>query len=245
MKRYMRGVLAFVLLLLVWVAIKYVFGVSDRYFPSFSQVAVAIDDTGLRLIGDTAVTAARIVIGFTGGVVLGIAAALLCYRVSILNLLMPSLNAIRAVPPVALIPFFLLWFGFSETGRFVLILVGLGVNIFIAAAQFLISPSEKDRILFMSYPVSAKTLVIPFWLPKIAEGLLPTLRFGLSTAVGLVVVAEMLGSQSGLGYLMQTSRATLSLHVILLATVILGLMTALFDSLLQRIWGAILFWRIS
>ena len=242
MMRALKTIASVLPLLLLWAMAKFLFHVPDRYFPSFAQVIMGIHDVGSELLVDTAITFLRICVGFFGGAILGVAAALYCYRASVLAVFMPSVNAIRAVPPVAMIPFFLLWFGFSEIGRLVLVFVGLGVNVFVAAAELMTTPRERDRILFMSFPTPARKLIWSFWLPRVLEGLLPTLRFGLATVVGLVIVAEMLGAQSGLGYLIQTSYETFSLHVILLATAILGIMTAVLDITLQFSWRNILYW---
>jgi ABC-type nitrate/sulfonate/bicarbonate transport system permease component len=62
-------------------------------------------------------------------------------------------------------------------------------------------------------------------------------------ALGVIVVSEMLGAQTGLGYLMQTSRATFSLNVIFLSASVLGLIAGALDLVLRLLWGSIVSWR--
>lgn len=80
-------------------------------------------------------------------------------------------------------------------------------------------------------------------IPRIAETLLPTLRFGLALALGLIAVSEMLGAQYGLGYLMQTSRATFSLNVLILCAFLLGVIATASDMALRYAWPHIVTWR--
>jgi ABC-type nitrate/sulfonate/bicarbonate transport system permease component len=144
---------------------------------------------------------------------------------------------------VAIVPFFLLWFGFSEFGRYLLVVVGLGLNVLVACADTLESPKEADLVLFRNFNAPLNSRVVRYWLPRVVEGLLPTLRFGVALALGVIVVSEMLGAQSGLGYLMQTSRATFSLNVILLCAVILGVFATVMDAALRRLWQKVVQWR--
>jgi len=144
---------------------------------------------------------------------------------------------------MAMIPFFLLWFGFSDVGKMALLALGLGLNIAVASAVVLDRQSEKDRILFMSFGLNKTDLILEYWLPRIVETLLPTLRFGLATVIGLVVVVEMLGAQTGLGYLIQTSRATFSLNVIMICAALFGVLTAVLNMALVRIWRATIKWQ--
>jgi ABC-type nitrate/sulfonate/bicarbonate transport system permease component len=61
--------------------------------------------------------------------------------------------------------------------------------------------------------------------------------------MGVVIVSELLGSQVGLGYLMQTARSTFSMHVIFLAMIMLGALNALVDVTVTRLWSRSVYWR--
>jgi ABC-type nitrate/sulfonate/bicarbonate transport system permease component len=141
------------------------------------------------------------------------------------------------------VPFFLLWFGFDETGKFLLIILGIGLNVLVAAYQVLEDMPQKYEVALTSFGHSPRSFPIAVSLPLIAERILPTLRTSLSIAFAVVIVAEMLGAQLGLGYVIQTSRTTYAIHVIFLATIFLGLLNVLLDKLLIYAWTAIVFWN--
>lgn len=229
----------------LWIAIKYGLGVSDRFLPSPISVITAVRDIEPSILVHLGYTTARLAIGFSLGIALGLAMALLSVRSQRLNwFLMPVIQSLRAVPSAAVVPFFLLWFGFSETGRYLLVITAVAFNLFIAAIQILREQSEAHRAFFLSFGQTPGRLLLDYSLPKIAETLLPTLRFSLALSIGAVTVSELLGSQVGLGYLIQTSRSTFSLHVLFLATIALGLLSAGSDLLLVSVWRRLVYWRV-
>jgi ABC-type nitrate/sulfonate/bicarbonate transport system permease component len=229
--------------LALWLGIKSAFSISDRYLPGLTSVANAVVDLGWPLALHTGATVLRALVGFILGVAGGVALALVGFRFRLLPLLMPTVNALRAVPAVATVPFFLLWFGFSEFGRYLLVALGLGLNVMVACADVMERPREDDIVIFRNFQLPRERLVFSYWLPRIAETLLPTLRFGLALALGLIAVSEMLGAQYGLGYLMQTSRATFSLNVLILCAFLLGVIATAADMTLRSVWPHVVTWR--
>lgn len=236
-------ILGYVLILLIWASLKYIYHISDRYLPSFVDVFTCIADFKPNLLVHIGWTTTRLLVGFILGVVTGIFIGVAIFKSKRLNLLLlPSLQAIRAIPAIATVPFFILWFGFSETGRFLMVIIGISFNIAIAALQILENVPERYRVLFKSYGKKPEGLTVSYILPTVFESILPTILFSLSTAIGLVIVSELLGSQVGLGYLIQNARSTYSMHVIFLATILLGILNTLFDTLIRIIWKRIVFW---
>lgn len=236
-------ILGVLLPIALWLGTKSVFDISDRYLPGLTSVLNAVTDLGWPLAAHTAATLMRALTGFVLGVAGGIVLTLIAFRFRLLPLFMPTVNALRAVPAVATVPFFLLWFGFSEFGRYLLVALGLGLNVMIACADVVERPNENDVVIFKNFQMPRERLIFSYWLPRIAETLLPTLRFGLALALGLIAVSEMLGAQYGLGYLMQTSRATFSLNVLILCAFLLGVIATASDMALRYAWPHIVTWR--
>jgi ABC-type nitrate/sulfonate/bicarbonate transport system permease component len=211
--------------------------------PGPGSIWIAITDLGWSLFLHTGATAIRTAVGFAAGVAGGVALALLAFRFRVIALTMPTANAIRAVPALATVPFFLLWFGFAEFGRYLMVALGLGLNVFVACVDVLQRPREQDVLNFRNFRLPVESLVVAYWLPRVIESLLPTLRFGVSLGLSLIVVSEMLGAQYGLGYLMQTSRATFSLNVLMLCAFLLGSLAVIADLALRKLWLAVVTWR--
>ena len=116
------------------------------------------------------------------------------------------IQALRSVPPISTVPFFLMWFGFSEFGKILLVVSGISLNTAIATLQILENIEEKYLIAFQSFGRERSDIPVLYLIPKALESLLPTIRFSLTVAFGVVLVSELLGAQVGLGYLIQSAR---------------------------------------
>jgi ABC-type nitrate/sulfonate/bicarbonate transport system permease component len=230
-------------LILVWLIFTYIVAVPERYLPSPRAVLGALWDIEPPLYVHIAATTSRIVVGTVAGTVLGIAFALFISAFDdVRRVATPSVLALRAVPLIATVPFFLLWFGFSEWGKFLLVTAGVGLNIVVAALQILDDTNERYLIALDSLKSTTKSYPWTVALPLIVQNILPTLRTSVAIIFGAVLVSELLGSQIGLGYLIQTSRTTYSMHVVFLVTVILGMLASFLDWSLIQIWKRGVFW---
>jgi ABC-type nitrate/sulfonate/bicarbonate transport system permease component len=241
---YMVPVIGIILMPSIWIALKQFGHISDRYLPSPSDVLRAVTEIDPNIFFHLGFTAARLVFGFLLGTLVGIALGIVIYNFkSVARLINPAIESMRSIPAIAIVPFFILWFGFSETGRILMVVTGIAFNLAVATYQALSDMPEKHKILFNSFGISPRSLTREYVLPRLMETLLPTIRFSLSTAMGVVIASELLGSQMGLGYLMQTARSTFSMHVIFLATILLGLLNACVDLVLTKTWNRAVYWR--
>ena len=230
--------------LIIWIGVKYCFNIEDRYLPSPKDVLMVFRELSPNILYHGWVSFVRLVIGFISGTVLGVFLGILIQKSKLsYYLIYPTIQSIRAIPPYATIPFFILWFGFSEIGKFVTIICGITFNLAVATYQTLLSIDNKYIVFFESIGKERHQYPWSFNLPYVVERILPTLRFSLSTAIGLVVVAEMLGAQVGLGYVIQTSRSTYSMDVIFLAAFLFGIINMMVDKSLILLWKLIVFWK--
>jgi ABC-type nitrate/sulfonate/bicarbonate transport system permease component len=244
MVSYVVPLVGFILMPLVWILLKECVHVSDRYLPAPLDVIRAVREIDPNVFVHLLFTASRLVFGFLLGTAAGISLGVAVYNSRVFaRLISPTLDSMRSIPAIAIVPFFILWFGFSEEGRILMVVMGIAFNIAIATYQALSDMPEKHRILFKSFGISPRVLTREYVIPRLMETLLPTVRFSLSTAMGVVIASELLGSQVGLGYLMQTARSTFSMHVIFLATILLGLLNAFVDLVLTGLWNRSVYWR--
>ena len=168
---------------------------------------------------------------------MGIAGGIAVYYSPYLNnLLNPAVQSLRSVPAVATVPFFLLWFGFEDLGKFVLVVLSIGLNVLVAAHQILQEMPDRYWVALVSFGHSPRSFPLTVSLKLVLERILPTLRTSLSIAFGAVLVSELLGSQEGLGYLINTSASTYSIHTIFLATIFIGMINVLLDRFLVVSW---------
>lgn len=232
--------------ILFWLFVKYVFSIPDRWLPSPFAVLAAIRDINPNIVFHFLATAIRLLVGFSAGVSLGIALGLATSRFRLLDALFtPAIQSLRSIPAAAAVPFFLLWFGFSEVGKFLLIFSTVAFNVGIAVNQIVATVPERHAVLFHSYQKSPSDYVWYFALPHVLEKILPTLRFSLAIVIGAEAVSEILGSQIGLGYLIQTARATFSLHLLFLAMFLFGVLSTCGDYFLCLLWRFVVYWSPS
>lgn len=237
-------IIGIILMPVIWVALKYFTHVSDRYLPAPTDVIRAATEIDPSVIIHASCTTVRLVLGFLAGTLAGVILGITTFNSkTFARLISPTIASMRSIPAIAIVPFFILWFGFSETGRILMVVMGIAFNLAVATYQALSNMPEKHKILFKSFDISPRSLTWEYVIPRLMETLLPTVRFSLSTAMGVVIASELLGSQIGLGYLMQTARSTFSMHVIFLATIILGLLNAFVDFVLTRAWNRAVYWR--
>ena len=186
------------------------------------------------IIRQSAITLYRVCLSFFGGSALGVLVGLVMsrYRV-VFAILVPIIEALRPVPPVALIPFFILWFGIGLFGQ--VLLAGLGCfmvmvvstieavrnvpRIYIQAARSL--GAQQEHIY--------RTVILPAIVPELIAGW----RVALALAFGLMAAAEMMGAQEGIGFMIMVARRSLNTPTILLGIIIIGLEAALADRLLH------------
>lgn len=227
----------------IWWVLTEWFCVSERYLPSIQSVATAWVGLEPSILVHLSATAFRFVIGFLIGTLAGITLSVITARMRWLDaLLTPTILSMRAIPAAAMVPFFLLWFGFSESGRYVLATVAVAFNVSVAARQILAHIPMRHDSFFKSYGLNPYALTFKYCLPRIAEGILPTLRYSLALAIGAIAVSELLGSQVGLGYLLQTARSTFSLNLLFLSMLLFGVLSIAADSCLKLGWRYVTFW---
>ncbi len=217
--------------------------VAPLFFPSPRLVVVAAFNFWDILAGDIAITWIRMGVGWSVGVLLGIGLGLWMYfSRSAFHFFDPLVETMRPVPPIAMVPFFILWFGLAEQGKFLLVALGVFTIIIVATL-------ESARNIPHIYIRAARSLGASTWqilrtivLPGIVPGLVGALRISAALAFTLVVAAEFMGAQAGLGFRIAESRKLFSTDVILLGVMLFGFMSALTDYAIRRVTGYLTRW---
>jgi sulfonate transport system permease protein len=182
------------------------------------------------------------------GIAFGLAAGVLIALLSGLNLvggyIFDGLVQVkRAVPSLALIPFFILWFGIGETMKVTVIAIGVFTPIYIhthnALRQIDLRYVELAETMRVGYGRFLRHVVLPGALP----GFLLGLRFGVMGAwLGLVVV-EQFNTTSGIGYMINLARAYAQADVMLVGLVLYAVLGLVSDRVVRAIEARALVWR--
>jgi ABC-type nitrate/sulfonate/bicarbonate transport system permease component len=136
----------------------------------------------------------------------------------------PLLEIIRPIPPVAFIPIAVLWFGIGNGPAYFLVCLGAFFPIYTNAVAGVLNVSQAHRdaarCLGADRRLMLTDVLLPGSLPHLAAGL----RTGLGTAWFCVIVAELVGAQSGLGYMIQLNRLTLQSEKVVAGMIAIGIL---------------------
>ncbi|RAV18777.1 ABC transporter permease [Paenibacillus contaminans] len=242
MVTFVKGALLPVTLLIVWQLLGDAGFISKLLFPTPARIGTA----GYNLVvsgelwENLRISIVRAISGFVLGASLGLAFGIMVglFRGSE-RTLDPSVQMIRMVPHLAVAPLFILWFGLGETSKILLIAKGaffpLYINAFLGIRNADNKLFEVAKVLGFSRYKQLVRLVIPAALPNLLLGV----RISLGIAWLGLVVAELMGSTSGIGYLMSDARQFSKTPVVFVCIIIFALVGKVADSavrLLERKW---------
>lgn len=218
--------------------------------PSFLQVLTALEQSWQTIImDDLPISLLHFALGMGAGllVALPVGMSMGWFRV-VDRLIDPIVEIIRPIPPLAWIPFAIVWFGLTNEAAGFIVFIG-------AVFPILINTYVGFRSLPKVYVESAKVLgatrdadliryiAFPFALPSIAGGI----RIAMGIAWMCLVAAEMFGvSTSGLGYKIWSYYYLHKMEYVLLYMIVLGLLGLLIDrSFRYVVEERMLKWRVG
>jgi NitT/TauT family transport system permease protein len=225
--------------------------VNDKLLlPSFLQVAAAFSrEWPTILTEDLPTSLLHFLIGMAGGLLVALPLGMIMgwFRAAD-RILDPIVEIFRPIPPLAWIPFAIVWFGLTDTAAGFIIFVG-------AVFPILINTYVGFRNLPRVYVESAKVLgatkdldlvryvAFPYALPSIAGGI----RIAMGIAWMCLVAAEQFGvSSSGLGYKIWSYYYLHEMDYVLLYIVMLGLLGLLIDKTFRYVVEEkLLKWRVG
>lgn len=199
-----------------------------------------------ELIKHLAISLQRAIIGFGIGGFLGLAFGVwLGMKKKTEQYLNPTLQMIRTIPLLAITPLFILWFGFGELSKVLLISLGAFFPLYL---QSFLGVRNVDNKLFevakiLEYSTTEKItkVLFPGSLPNILLGI----RLSLSTAWMCLVAAELLGANKGVGFMIQDARAFMATDKVFVGIIIFALIGKLSDSFVRVLEERLLKWQDS
>lgn len=196
--------LLIVAFLLAWKAYVTVFEVSPLILPPPEDVGRALWEMlgEERVWAHARITVTETVAGFAIAVVLGVVLGTLIGKISWLErTLNPFIVATQVVPKVALVPLFILWFGFGPTSKIVVAAVLAFFPIMTNTVLGIKSIPAGHREVMLSMNASRRETFLRLELPSSAPYILTSFEVAIVLATIGAVVGEYLGGTEGLGYL--------------------------------------------
>lgn len=237
---------SFVILIALWCILTYGGFVRPFFLSSPTDVFRAFH-TLFFLQGfanDILASVVRITLGFLASAICAVPIGILMGRSRIADaLLTPITSFIRYLPVPALLPFCILWLGIGETEKVMVVFIGVFFQLVLLIAD--IARQVPPDLVELSYAFGAGRrdtllkVVVPYCLPQIHD----SLRVTMGWAWGWVMLAELVGASSGIGFMiLKSQRYLLNANMIcgLLTVGVLGVIT---DAAF-RVLGTLLFrWR--
>jgi ABC-type nitrate/sulfonate/bicarbonate transport system permease component len=186
----------------------------------------------------------RLVVGAALGASAGIAVGVLIGLFSHVRAgLVPLVAAIFPIPKIALLPLFVIWFGIDEGSKYALIAFGTFTPTVVATYG---AVDNVDRSLIrmgQSFGLSWFSIVRKIVLPGAMPGILSGLRISLAIAIILLVAAEMLGAEYGIGAYILEAGALYDLERLFAGVVILSLLGVILSGVIGVVERRLLGWR--
>ena len=150
-----------------------------------------------------------------------------------------TLQMIRNIPPLALIPLVILWFGIDETAKLFLVSVGVFFPVYLNTFHGIRNVDPGLIEMAKSYGLKGFSLYWHVILPGALPSILVGVRFSLGLMWVLLIVAETISAQAGIGYMTMNAREFLQTDIVLVGILVYALLGKLADVLakgLERYW---------
>ena len=185
----------------------------------------------------------RIVIGFSIGSLLGILMGLMIgWSKNVRNTLEPLVEFIRPMPPLALIPLFILWFGIGNKSKIIVIAFGAWVVLVVNTIEAVrnVDPLYIDAAKSLGAKTGdiLRTVLIPAITPEIIAGI----RVVAANSFGMCVAAEFMGTEAGFGYMIIEGRRFIMTDLLLVGVLLITISSMLVNGLIKLIERRITKW---
>jgi ABC-type nitrate/sulfonate/bicarbonate transport system permease component len=172
------------------------------YFPPLGRIVTAFGRTwSARLTSDVLPSIARLAIGYAGAVIVGVGLGVpLGARPRLRALLEPVLELLRAIPPPALVPVFMLLFGIGTAMKLLVIVSGAVWPVLLNTIEGVRATDEVLADTCRCYGITGVTRLRVLTLRAASPQIVTGMRQALSIAIILMVISEMFASSSGLGF---------------------------------------------
>lgn len=233
----------FLMVLLAWQISVPLFNINRTLFPLPMDVIFSFQSAD-KLFIDTFSSLTRLFMGSVIGILSGIAFGLFTGKVDIFSETGGNVaNFFRFIPPLALIPLFLVWFGITEMSKILLLAWTVFFPVWISTHNGVRNIEKKYLLVAKSLGLRSyfmlKEVILKGSMPYILSGS----RIGVGIGFSVLVAAEMLGAFSGLGYRIFFLQSVYRIDLMVGYIIILGILGIVFDRIFLLLGNRFVVWK--
>lgn len=248
--RRLKGLLPIVLFFVLWEIVSRSNNAMEWFNPVFLPAPSVVAHDGWLLgkegiILDSLLSSTqRIVAGFLIGTAAAIVVAVWMSRFAVVEQwLGPILNLLGPIPALALLPIFIIWLGIGEFPKIILIAWTTFVPMLAYTLDGLKSVQPALIRSALSLGASQRHIFFKVTLPSSLPNVLVGAQVSLGLAFSSLIVSEMMGARSGLGFIIVDARNFFKMSNMFVAIVLIGLEYSVLSFLLKRLERRVVRWR--
>jgi taurine transport system permease protein len=244
------GFISIITIIVIWLILTETGFIQPLFLPSPILLFESFVDLlkegygNISLFHHVALSLMRVLLAFLLACAIGIPLGLLMAMSRIADgIFDPLIELYRPVPPIALIPLFIIWLGIGEMSKIGIIFISIfavivintisGVKSIVETKIWAAQSLGADKIKLFRY------IILPGALPGIMTGMRVGIGFGWTT----LVAAEMIAAASGIGWMALNARRFLRTDIILCGVIIMGVIGLLLDRLLRIVEQKFVPWK--
>lgn len=235
-----------ILLVIIWQLLSQLGLISARVLPApiaVVQAGIHLASTG-ELFRNLGISTNRALAGFAIGGSIGFILGLINGIFRIWELLLDtSLQMLRNIPHLALIPLVILWFGIGDAARIFLVAIGVFFPIYINTFHGIRTVDRGLLEMGRVYGLKPKELFFEILLPGALPSILVGVRFALWIMWLTLIVAETIAADSGIGYMAMNAREFMQTDVVVFSILLYALLGKLADSAARFLEDRFLQWH--
>jgi len=223
-----------------------IFKIPNYILPSPIESIQALIAFWPQILKNSFTTLSEVLIGYSATVVISIpVATLISYSKTFEKTLYPFMVLIQLIPKVAIAPLFVIWFGFGVTPKILMVFLLSFFPLLIDATVGL--KSLNGRLVYLAKTMSDSEWKF-FWKIKLPNAL-PHIFAGLKVSIAFAtvgaIVAEFLGSDSGLGNMLLRANGDYNTRLLFALLIVLSAMGIVFYKIIEFLERRIIPWHIS
>ena len=155
----------------------------------------------------------------------------------------PFLTFLRPIPPIALVPLFIFYFGIGEVSKVALIFLTAFLYVTVSTSSGVKSVPQDLILASRSLGLSPRQIFFHVVIPAASASIITGMRVAMTLSWALVVAAELIAAQTGLGYMIMDATTFFRIPIVFIGIITIGLIGLCLDVLLMLLERRVLHWR--